>query len=196
MTSFDYGHIAYLMLLGAALVYWFVRSNRASAGKVAQQGIAWVLIFLGVIAAIGLWDDIRQTVRPRLGAVAEAGRIEVPRANDGHYYLTLKVNGAPVEFMVDTGASQVVLTEEDARRAGIDTDGLAYVGRAYTANGVVRTAPVRLDAVEIGPVRHENLRAWVNGGEMDQSLLGMSWLRLWDRIEITGNALVLSRQDR
>lgn len=193
MTSFDYGHIAYLVLLGAALVLWFVRQNRASPGKVAQQAMAWGLIFLGVIAVVGLWDDIRQTVRPRAGVVAEANRIEVPRANDGHYYLTLKVNGEPVDFMVDTGASQVVLTESDARRAGIDTAGLAYVGRAMTANGEVRTAPVRLDSVEIGPVRDQGVRAWVNGGELDQSLLGMTWLQRWERIEITGDALVLTR---
>ncbi len=193
MSSWDVGRLIYLLLLGAALVWWFVLHNRASRSRMLQQAMAWALIFLGVIAAIGLWDDIRRTVRDGTVAVATANRIEVPRARDGHYYLTLLVNGVPVNFMVDTGASQIVLTEEDARRIGIDTEELAYVGRAMTANGEVRTAPVRLETVEIGPVRDRNLRAWVNGGELDQSLLGMSWLRRWERIEITGRTLVLSR---
>ena len=143
MSSWELGNLAYLVLLGAVLVFWFVAQNRNSPGKTMQQAIAWGLIFLGVIAAIGLWDDIRQTVRRRQAMLTEAGRIEVPRANDGHYYLTLGINGTPVEFMVDTGASQMVLTAGDARRAGIDTADLAYVGRAMTANGEVRTAPVR-----------------------------------------------------
>lgn len=193
MTSWETGRLVYLALLGGVLVFWFVVHNRKSLGRTVQQALAWGLIFLGVIAAIGLWGDIRQTVQPRQGMVTDAGRVEVPRANDGHYYLTLMVNGEPVDFMVDTGASEVVLTESDARRVGIDLDGLAYVGRAMTANGEVRTAPVRLGSVELGPVSDRNLRAWVNAGEMDQSLLGMSYLQRWRRIEITGGALVLTR---
>lgn len=193
MTSSDTGRLIYLGLLGAVLLFWFIAQNRKSLGRTLQQAMAWGLIFVGAIAAIGLWDDIRQTVQPRQGMVTEAGRVEVPRSNDGHYYLTLHVNGAPVDFMVDTGASQVVLTGADARRVGIDLDGLAYVGRAMTANGEVRTAPVRLDRVELGPVQDRNLRAWVNAGDMDRSLLGMSYLQRWSRIEITGGALVLTR---
>ena len=193
MSSWELGNLAYLVLLGAVLVFWFVAQNRNSPGKTMQQAIAWGLIFLGVIAAIGLWDDIRQTVRPRQAMLTEAGRIEVPRANDGHYYLTLGINGTPVEFMVDTGASQMVLTAGDARRAGIDTADLAYVGRAMAATGEVRTAPVRLDRVELGDVSDRNLRAWVNEGDMDRSLLGMSYLQRWSRMEITGGALVLER---
>lgn len=193
MTSEDIGNLSYLALLGAALVFWFMVQNRDSVGKTLQQAMAWGLIFIGAIAVVGLWDDIRQTVRPRQGMLTEAGTIEVPRAGDGHYYLTLAVNGVPVEFMVDTGATEVVLTQDDARRAGIDTDGLAYVGRALTANGEVRTAPVRLDKVDLGPVSDRNLRAWVNAGDMDQSLLGMSYLQRFSRIEIGGGALVLTR---
>lgn len=193
MTSWDWGRLAYLVLLGTVLVFWYWTQNRASLGKVAQQAIAWALIFVGAIAAVGLWDDIRSTVRPMQSVVTEAGRVEVPRALDGHYYLTLKVNGQPVDFMIDTGASQVVLTAADAVRIGLDTDSLAYVGRAMTANGEVRTAPVRLDEVALGPVVDEDVRAFVNEGEMDMSLLGMSYLQRWRHIEITGGALVLTR---
>lgn len=193
MSNIEIGNLVYLLLLGAVLLSWAFVQNRRNLGKLAQQAIAWGLIFLGTIAAIGLWDDIRGTVQPSLATVTEGNRVEVPRARDGHYYLTLEVNGKPVRFMVDTGASQVVLTQRDALRAGIDPDELAYSGRANTANGTVRTAPVVLDEISLGPIRDRGVTAAVNEGEMGESLLGMSYLQRWGKIEIGGGALVLTR---
>ena len=86
-----------------------------------------------------------------------------------------------------------MLSQEDAERIGIDTKSLAYLGRAYTANGEVRTAPVRLENLVVGSVRHENLRAVVNEGDMGQSLLGMDYLQRFASIEITGGRLILNR---
>ena len=103
------------------------------------------------------------------------------------------VNGVPIEFVVDTGASQLVLTERDARRAGIDISNLAFTGRANTANGTVKTAPVRLDEIRFGGISDRNIAAVVNGGEMTQSLLGMSYLESFGRIEISGGRLILER---
>ncbi|HKL56154.1 MAG TPA: TIGR02281 family clan AA aspartic protease [Roseovarius sp.] len=192
MQQIDFANLTYLVILGSVLVLWFVVQNRDSIGKLMQQALIWVLIFVGAIAVVGLWDDIRQTVRPMQSVVSE-DRIELPRAPDGHYYLTAQVNGEPIRFVVDTGASQIVLGQSDAERIGIDTGRLAYLGRAYTANGEVRTAPVRLNSVEVGPVRHEDVRAVVNEGEMSGSLLGMSYLQRFSSIEITGGKLVLTR---
>jgi aspartyl protease family protein len=192
MQDFDFARLTYLLILGSVIVVWFVAQNRASLGKLAQQALIWGLIFVGALAAVGLWDDIRQTVRP-MQSVVSGDRIELPRAPDGHYYLTAEVSGVPVRFVVDTGASQIVLSQSDAERIGIDTGALAYLGRAYTANGEVRTAPVRLESMAVGPVRHENLRAVVNEGDMGQSLLGMAYLQRFSSIEITGGRLVLTR---
>jgi len=192
MQDFDFARLTYLVILGSVLVVWFVAQNRASLGKLAQQALIWGLIFVGALAAVGLWEDIRQTVRP-MQSVVSGDRIELPRAPDGHYYLTAEVSGVPVRFVVDTGASQIVLSQEDAERIGIDTKSLAYLGRAYTANGEVRTAPVRLENLVVGSVRHENLRAVVNEGEMGQSLLGMDYLQRFASIEITGGRLILTR---
>ncbi|WP_297774387.1 TIGR02281 family clan AA aspartic protease [uncultured Roseovarius sp.] len=192
MQQFDFAHLTYLVILGSAILLWFVVQNRESIGKLMQQALVWVLIFVGGIAVVGLWDDIRQTVRPMQSVVSE-NQIELPRAPDGHYYMTAEVNGVPLRFVVDTGASQVVLSQSDARSVGIDTEELAYLGRAFTANGEVRTATIELETVEIGPVRHEDVRAVVNRGEMNGSLLGMSYLQRFSSIEITGGKLVLTR---
>lgn len=193
MTSLDLGHLAYLLLLGAVLVFWVFVQNRDSLGKKAQAAAAWGLIFLGTVAAVGLWDDIRRTVLPQQAVIAEDGRIELPRAPDGHYYVTLELNGSPVRFVVDTGASGIVLTRSDAAAAGIDLQGLAFFAQAMTANGPVQTAPVRIDRMSLGPFTDRAVRAYVNGGEMEQSLLGMSYLQRFDRLEISGGTLVLER---
>jgi len=105
----------------------------------------------------------------------------------------LDVNGTPVDFVVDTGASQVVLSQFDARRVGLDPTALNYLGIANTANGQVRTAAVTLDTVTLGGYRDEDVRAVVNGGEMNGSLLGMTYLSRYDSISITDGELILSR---
>ena len=193
MSEMDWGRLAYLGILGTVLVVWFVVHNRNSLGRTAQQAMAWGLIFLGVIAVFGLWEDIRSSIRPSLGSITDSGQIEVPRAPDGHYYLTLMVNGKPVEFLVDTGASEIVLTQADARRAGVAMTDLSFTGRAMTANGPVRTARITLTDVQIGPIGDRDVSAWVNEGEMEKSLLGMAYLQRFRRIEISGRTLVLTR---
>ncbi len=193
MGDYEIGRVIYLVILLVAVGSWVFVQNRNSLGKAAQMFAVWIFIFLGVIASYGLWDDIRQTVRPQQSVAQETGRVEVPRSRDGHYYLTLEVNGTPVEFLVDTGASQVVLNERDAERAGIDTTALAYLGRARTANGEVRTASVWIDEISLGGITDRNLRVWVNEGELEQSLLGMGYLQRWSSIEIRNGALVLTR---
>ncbi|MFW8592801.1 retropepsin-like aspartic protease family protein [Cribrihabitans neustonicus] len=193
MGEHDIGRLVYLGLLLAVIGGWVFVQNRQSLGKTFQMLAVWALIFLGVIAAYGLWEDIRQTVRPQQSVLTEAGRVEVPRARDGHYYLTLQVNGTPVEFLVDTGASEVVLNGADAERAGIDTESLAYLGRAQTANGEVRTASVWIEEISLGGITDRDVRVWVNQGALEQSLLGMGYLQRWSSIEITGGALLLTR---
>jgi aspartyl protease family protein len=112
---------------------------------------------------------------------------------NGHYYLEAQVNGVPVTFTVDTGATDLVLSREDARRAGIDPDDLAYLGAADTANGTVRTARVTLEQVALEGIVDRDVRAVVTDGDLDASLLGLSYLHLFSRIEIADGALVLTR---
>ena len=193
MSEFDSARLLYLALLGGAVVMWFFAQNRNSLGKLTQQALVWGLIFIGVIAAVGLWGDIRNTVTPGMATVTGDNQIELSRAMDGHYYLTAQVNGAPVSFVVDTGATGIVLTLDDARAAGIDTSNLAYVGRALTANGEVRTAPVVLETISVGPLNDSRIRATVNEGEMEQSLLGMDYLQRFSSVEISGGKLILTR---
>ncbi len=181
--------LAYLGLILAALMGWVMVEFRQRMGQSLRMAMAWGLIFVGVIAGYGLWSDIQGDVMPRQMVSAE-GVIEVPRAEDGHYYINLAINGTEVPFMVDTGASGMVLALQDAERLGIDANGLAFLGEASTANGVVRTAMVTLPLVELGSFRNENFRAFVNEGVMDGSLLGMDYLGQF-QMEFSNGKLVL-----
>ena len=185
--------LVYLSVLGTAVVFWFLAQNRQSLNKTLQQVMAWVFIFVGVVAVVGLWEDIRTTVGPAPQMTVTGESIEVPRSADGHYYLPVQVNGEPITFLVDTGASQIVLSDKDARRAGIDPNQLNFFGRALTANGEVRTAPVRLDTLTVGPITDQNVSAWINEGDLHKSLLGMDYLHRFSNIQFTDGRMILSR---
>jgi aspartyl protease family protein len=190
MNGDDLGRLAYLALLLAAVGGWVIVEFRSRLGEAARMALAWGLIFLGVAAGYGLWHDLRRDIRPEQTALSD--RIEIPRAEDGHYYLRLQVNGRDVEFMADTGATNIVLSPEDAKTIGVDMANLAYLGQADTANGVVRTARVRLETVTLGPFEDRDIAAYVNEAAMQGSLLGMDYLGQFS-IQITGDKMVLTR---
>ena len=190
MENIDIAHLIFLVILLVAIGGWYLGSGRML--KSLQQASAWVLIFLVTIAGVGIWQDI-QNEQPFQTRIEESGRVIAERGRGGHYHLTLEINGIPTHFLVDTGATNIVLTRDDAKAAGLDLDKLNFFGRANTANGEVSTAPVRLDSVQIGPVTDQDVYAVVNGGEMNQSLLGMEYLQRWGKIEITGGELILTR---
>ena len=119
--------------------------------------------------------------------------IALPRAPDGHYYVTAEMNGTEIDFLVDTGASDIVLSRKDAARIGFDLDELAFLGSARTANGVVPIAYSRLKTIRLGPYLDQGISVSINGGEMDKSLLGMSYLGRFGRIEIAQDQLILRR---
>jgi len=101
-----------------------------------------------------------------------------------------------VRFMVDTGATMMVLNQADAEAVGLEPDTLDYFLRSQTANGEVSGAPVRLDTVRLGPFLDTDVRAVVNGGELRQSLLGLSYLDRYEGFRVEGEAMYLSRARR
>jgi aspartyl protease family protein len=183
--------VAYLGLLIVAVGGYLLVEYRGRLGQAARGFMAWGLIFVGVAAGYGLWTDMRTQLNPRQ-SVATSGAIELPRAPDGHYYLTLEINGKPLEFLVDTGATNIVLSHRDAERLGLDLTDLVYLGSAQTANGLVRTARLTLTDVRLGPIRDEALTAFVTDGDMEESLLGMDYLGRF-RIEIAADRMILTR---
>ncbi|MCT4557400.1 MAG: TIGR02281 family clan AA aspartic protease [Pelagimonas sp.] len=180
-------------IAGAGLLMLFVFRKRLGAVNLARHSANIVILLVGALFVSAIWSDIRDQSFNRQAVFDDSGQISLPRDPDGHYYATLIINDVPVEFVVDTGATSVVLTREDAMRAGVDPGEQGFYSEARTANGSVATAPIVLTQVQFGSISDKRVRAFVNGGEMHTSLLGMSYLNRFDKIEIAGGQLVLTR---
>ncbi|WP_333829883.1 retropepsin-like aspartic protease family protein [Pararhodobacter sp.] len=195
LSSDQIAQIVYLVLLGTVLGSYALVAMRQQLGQFVRMLLLWGLLFTGVMAGWGLWQSV---MLPSI-TVQQTGEdaIDLRRGRDGAFRLTLEVTGRegmepqPIHFIVDTGATDIVLTRADAEALGFTESDLAYLGTARTANGVVRTARVTLDGVHIGARQHPNIRALVNEGELHVSLLGMTFLSRFSRIEMTGDRLRL-----
>lgn len=136
------------------------------------------------------YDRITLELFPREGLATEESVSFVSSRGD-QFIVDAEVDGVGISFLLDTGASDVVLTMVDARRLGIDPDSLEF-SRAYrTANGIVYGAPVTLARIEIGPIRLYDVRASVNGSAMERSLLGMTFLSRLGGYEVSDGRLTL-----
>jgi aspartyl protease family protein len=124
--------------------------------------------------------------------VERGGEVVVNRRLSGEFAIAGRVNGARVTFLFDTGASAVVLTAEDARRAGVETSRLIFDVPVATANGGAMAAEARLDRISVGPVVMRNVPALVaRRGTLDESLLGMSFLERLKSYTVERDRLVM-----
>ena len=110
--------------------------------------------------------------------------------SNGHFMISAEVNRAPIDFLVDTGASLVFLTADDAHNAGIDLRGLNYTQLVSTGNGSVRAAPVVLSEIRVGDLSLDNVRAAVLDN-LGQSVLGMSFLDRLKGFEMRAGSLTI-----
>ena len=193
MSGDDKAYLFYMILLLVGVGASFLYSRRESFSQTAQQALIWGLIFVGVITAYGFKDVFKAQIFPSVAVQNGVGSVILMRANDGHFYADLNINGRDVEFVIDTGASAIVLSKNDAQSIGIDTENLNYLGRANTANGTVSTAFVSLGIIKLGDITDYDFPAFVNGGELSSSLLGMDYLNLFSEFRINGNTLTLTR---
>lgn len=197
--------IAVLWLVTVATVV-VAQIRRGQLGAMLRYAVAWILIFLGLLTVYAfrgefgfLKDRIVAELLPQRGAAvqpAEPGReasISFRSRQGGHFVVEARVNGADIRFMVDTGASAVVLSAADARRIGINPEALNYTERYSTANGIVHAAPVRLDRVQVGPIEVEDVRASVTRNGMIGSLLGMSFLGRLSSYEVRDGVLTFKQ---
>ena len=187
----------------------FSRTQRFLAGEI----IGW-LALAGLLLMIGRnFTDVRRVVfetatglalKPSIhpaAAKTASGASEKAQSSDsvelradrqGHFAANMEVNGRAMDGMVDTGASLVMLTYEDAERAGIFLRASDFTMQAQTANGLARIAPITLDRLAIGPILVRNVKAGVGErGLLNTNLIGMSFLQKLQTFEIRSGTLVL-----
>jgi aspartyl protease family protein len=131
---------------------------------------------------------------PSAGGAAASNSITYRANQGGHVMLEAAVNGSAVRFLVDTGATLVTLTTEDARAAGLIDSDLRFTERMSTANGVVQMARVTLREIRLGQLTMEDVDAVVvdSPQRLQTSLLGMSFLKRLDGYEMRDGALTIS----
>lgn len=121
----------------------------------------------------------------------DSSEIVIERSSDGHFYADAAINGYDVNFLIDTGASSIALTGDDAAALGLDWDeyDLQVVGRG--ASGEVYGKHVVLEEVTLGDFTARNLRAAIIPKGLDRSLLGQAFLKTIDNVNISGDQMVL-----
>jgi len=198
LSSGDFASLAYkialLIFVGAiALAMFRERLTQALIAAVLWVGLALILI-VGYSYRFEL-RDVGERVLAELipGHVITHGRsVEVARAFNGDFDVTAQVNGTRMVMVLDTGASSVVLTLDDARAAGLPIEVLSYTANIDTANGRTRAAPVTLDRIAIGGLVERSVAALVaQPGQLKTSLLGMSFLNRLQSWEVRGDRLLL-----
>jgi len=189
------------LFVGSSILSY--RGLRASGGlrelgSLAKSAIAWVAIVVVLILGYSYRGELGQLKNRLMGELSPASPIAsgprsiVVRAGPGgQFSIDARVNGQTVRFLVDTGATDIVLSPIDARRVGFDLRRLRYTRTYRTANGVVSGAPVILNDLSIGPLRFTRLAASVNGAPMQGSLLGISFLKRFESYEFKNNTLTL-----
>lgn len=198
------------MAISCGLGFMFSSGQRTLFGEVAS----WVVLAGVSVLGIAHFDDLTKfghellgTEAPQRGPGRTVGSttaggavdaafggytIELPVRADGHYHADADINGRTVEVLVDTGASMVALTAEDAEAAGVFVTDKDFTRKIQTANGTAKAAPVVLDRVSIGDITVRDVRGVVlEPGTMTVSLLGMSFLNEIDRVDIRSGILIL-----
>ena len=134
-----------------------------------------------------------EVIEPRKEAALSKGSVvSIPRTN-GQFFAQGRVNSGSVRFLIDTGASTIALTPEDARKAGVDLRRLEFTVPVDTANGRTMAANVMLRDVRIGGVRVNNVRGLFIAEGLQISLLGMTFLGELQKVEVMPNQLILRR---
>ncbi len=186
-------------LMAAAIGAGALGSFRGQMSEGLKALAAWLAIALVLVAGYAFRFDLASfgnrvvgAVVPGLTLFGDGGEVTVSRSADGHFAMTLKVNGLDVRAMFDTGASSIVLRFEEAAKLGIKVSDIDFSVNVRTANGMTQSAPVMLEEVRLGGISEKRVRALVaRPGALGENLLGMTFLERLSSYEVRGEQLIL-----
>ena len=198
LSTGEFGSLAYQVVLlvflaGTAVLLFRERFAQAVTSVLLWVGIALLLVvgYSYRFELHNMVDRVHAELVPGY-AISHGRTVEIARANSGDFDIRSQINGAQIPMVLDTGASSVVLTQDDAKAAGLPLEVLNYTVSIDTANGRARAAPVTLDRIAVGGLVERSVEALVaQPGQLRISLLGMSFLNRLQSWEVSGDRLVL-----
>jgi aspartyl protease family protein len=192
-------HAVKLGILLAAFLFILFTMRRVRLSHALRTFAIWLAIGVVLVALYAYRGPLESAAREVASVlipgitISRGETVVVHRAFGGHFLLNGEVDGAAVQFLFDTGASTVVLAADDAARAGFNPAALDYRLPVMTASGMTRVAPVRLAEVAVGDITLRGVRAAVaKEGDLDQSLLGMTFLNRLTGYEVRRDRLILN----
>jgi aspartyl protease family protein len=188
--SLIWGVVCILLLVSS------LAARRLPLSYVAKAGLAWIAIFAALFAIFsfrfefrGIWERVKADISGTAGQTISGEAIELRRQDDGHYWIMVDINGKPVRFMVDSGATMTAINATTARDAGIESDGYPII--LSTANGRVAAKRANVQSLVVGPHRIENHPVVVSESFGDINLLGMNFLNSMQSWRVEANVMII-----
>lgn len=192
----DWGWVAWGVFMMALFSTALLDTGRIRWAEKARHAAIWAGIVAVLILGVtyraelaGVMQRVRMTLSSSYPVAVSPRELVVTAGDGGHFLVMGKVNGQLVRFLVDTGASETVLSPADARRVGIDTAALTFDRPSETANGVGYGAAVKADSLSVGEIAFNDVPIIINQAPMSSSLLGMTFLRRLESFQVRGDKL-------
>lgn len=178
-----------LMLVAGSLI-----ARRERFAKLATFALAWIAIFGAGFVLFTFRDDlgyVAQRLRAEASGepVVEGQQVRIPMAIDGHFWVEASLNGIPVKFLVDSGATMTTIGRGTAESAGVTVS--ANKNQVVrTGNGMLRVSTGRAESLSVGPIERSSVGLHVTDNE-DLNVLGMNYLSTMNRWGVEGRWLIL-----
>jgi aspartyl protease family protein len=192
--SLIWGVVCILLLLSS------LAARRLPLGYIAKAAFAWIAIFAALFAIfsfrfefIAVWERIKADISGTAGQSVSGDEISIRRQDDGHYWLQLDVNGKPVRFMIDSGATTTAVNADTARETGIQVDSNGYPVFLNTANGSVAAQRGIIQSLKIGTHEIGQHNVVVSESFGDTNVLGMNFLDSMQGWKVEGNVMTLKQ---
>ena len=181
--------MAVMLLIGALIV------RRERFARVLAALLGWTVVFAAGFVLLTFRDDFgwvleRMRAEATGAPVTQGEEVRIPMAIDGHFWVEAEVNGEPVRFLVDSGATMTTIGRSTALRAGVAPSG-ARDQIVRTGNGLVRMQSGRAETLTVGPIERDSVLLHISQGD-DLNVLGMSFLSSLQRWGVEGRWLILA----
>jgi aspartyl protease family protein len=192
--SLIWGVVCILLLLSS------LAARRLPLGYVAKAAFAWIAIFAALFAIFSfrfefkaVWERVKADISGTAGQSVSGEDITIRRQDDGHYWLQVDVNGKPVRFMIDSGATTTAVNASTARETDIQVDADGYPVFLNTANGRVTAQRGIIQSFKIGTHEIGQHNVVVSESFGDTNVLGMNFLDSMQSWKVEGNVMTLKQ---